>query len=89
MQQQPSQPISNLPRHFPHRLRPLGFPLIAQRRIHEIRLENKQSQVPNQGNGVEEIGVAAAGVQPQVVESRTQECGIKDSGESWERVAVG
>jgi hypothetical protein len=59
-----SHSSSNLSRHFSPNLRPLRFPLIAQRRIHEIRLEDQQSQVPHERDGVEEIGVAAAGVQP-------------------------
>jgi hypothetical protein len=84
-----SQPPSNLPSNLPTNLRPLSFPLTAQRRIHEIRLENEQSEIPHERNSVEEIGVAAAGVQPQVVESWTQEGGVYDGGEGWEGVAVG
>jgi len=82
-------PSSNLPRNLAHSFRPLAFPLISQSRVDEIRLEDQQSQVPHQRDGVEEIRVAAAGVQPQVVESWAEQGGVEESGEGWEGVAVG
>lgn len=65
-----SQNPSNLPRHLALHPGPLSLPLVPQRRVHQIRLEDQQRQVPHQRDGVEEVGVAAAGVQPQVVERR-------------------
>lgn len=68
--------MSNLPRHLALRPGPLGLPLVPQRRIHQIGLEDQQREIPHQRDGVEEVGVAAAGVQPQVVERRAQERGV-------------
>jgi hypothetical protein len=85
----PTKTQSNLPRNLAHSLGPLGLPLIPQSSVDKVRLQDQQSQVPHQGDGIEEVGVAAAGVQPQVVESWAQQGGVQKSGEGWEGVAVG
>lgn len=84
-----SKTKSNLPRNLANNSRPLSLPLIPQSRIHKVRLEDQQGQVPHQGDGVKEVGVAAAGVQPQVVESGAQKGGVEEGREGWEGVAVG
>lgn len=65
------------------------FPLIPQTGIDEIRLQNQQREIPDEGDGVEEIGVAAAGVDPEVVERRAQKRGVQKGREGGEGVAVG
>lgn len=80
---------SDLPRNLAHSLGPLSLPLIPQSSVDKVRLQDQQSQVPHQRDGVEEIGVAAAGVQPQVVESRAEQGRVEESRESWEGVSVG
>jgi hypothetical protein len=51
-----------LPRHFAHYSRPIGFPLIPETSVHEIRLQDEQRKVPYERDGVEEICIAAASV---------------------------
>jgi len=67
---------SNLPRNLSCSLWPLGFPFVPQSSVDKVRLQDQQGQVPHEGDGVEEIGVAAAGVQPQVVESWAEQGGV-------------
>lgn len=78
--------------HHPHlpppNLRPLNLKLIPQSRPDSIINQQCQSQRPHKSNRIEEICVAAACVDPQVVECWAQEGGVEDCGEGYEGVAV-
>lgn len=68
---------SYLPRHLACNPRPFRLPFIPQASVNKVGLKNQQREVPNQRDRVEEVGIAAASVQPEVVERRAQESGVE------------
>lgn len=58
---------------FAHHLWPLDFPFVPERRKGEVADEQALAKTPHERNGVEKVGIAASGVDPQVVECRPQE----------------
>lgn len=80
-------PASNPPNIHPLHLGPFNFPLISQRGIERVSDDDRQAKAPDESNSVEEIGVAGTGVDPQVVESGSEEGCVEDCGCGEEGVA--
>lgn len=78
---------SNPPNISPLHLRPFHFPLISQSRIYRIGHDDRQAKTPDESDGVEEIGVARAGVDPEIVKSGAEESCVEDCGCCEEGVA--
>ena len=59
---------------FPNHFGPFHLPLISEYGEESISDENGQTETPHKSDRVEEIGVARAGINPEVVESWSEEC---------------
>lgn len=59
-----------LPDIFAFHLRSLDLPLVSQDSKQRIGQDDRESQVPNQSDGIEEVGVARSSIYPQVIEGR-------------------
>ena len=45
-----------------------AFPAISKDRVHSVREQDQQRQTPHQSDGVEEVGVSGACIDPQMME---------------------
>lgn len=56
------------------------LPLVPQDRIHCICQQDEKRKTPDQSDGVEEIGIPRARVNPEMMESRAQKRCIQQRG---------
>lgn len=66
--------------------RPLDLPLVPENGERQVRHQQTLPQTPNKGDGVEEVCIPAAGVDPQVIERRTEERRVQQRRRRDERV---
>jgi hypothetical protein len=57
-------------------LRPFNIQLVSQSSVHGVSENDGQAQTPDQCDGVEEVGIARTGVDPEMVKGRTQNSGV-------------
>lgn len=69
-----------------HQLRALDVQLIPQHRKCQVGHQQALTQAPHQGNGVKEVGIAATGIYPEVVERGAEKGGVHDGGRRDKRV---
>ena len=69
---------SNLPHILALHLGPLHLPLVPQHGKQRVAHNDRQAQAPDQGDGVEEVGVAGAGVDPEVIEGGAEEGSVEE-----------
>lgn len=55
---------------FSLHLGPLNFPFVSKHREKRIRNNLGQAETPDKSDGIEEVGVAGARIDPEVVEGR-------------------
>jgi hypothetical protein len=76
-----------LPHFLPLHCGILLFPLIPQRGKNDIRHQDRQTQTPHQSDGVEEIRVSGARIDPEMVECGPKQGCVEKSGCREECVA--
>lgn len=68
-------------------LRPFHVQLVSQSSEEGVSNDDRDAKTPDKCDGIEEVGVARAGVDPQVVEGRSEERCIKYSCGRYEGIA--
>ena len=59
---------------FADHLWPLHFPLVSKYSEKSVSDENRQTETPHKRDGVEEVGIARTGIDPEVMKGRSEEC---------------
>lgn len=72
--------LSNLLDILAYQLRPLNVQLIPQHSKRQIRHQQALAKTPHKRNRIEEVCIAAASIDPEMVERRPEEGGIHDGG---------
>lgn len=67
----------HLSHFFAPQLGVIMLPFVSKSREDSVRQQYRKAKAPDQSNGVEEVGVARAGVNPEMIERGTQESGVE------------
>lgn len=73
---------------FPNAVLTFHFPLIPKDGIDEIGEQYEQSQRPDKGDCVEEVGIAAPSCDPEMVKGGSEQSGVHQRGTSSKGMAV-
>lgn len=72
---------------LPTHLWTLDLPFISEHCVQRIGKDDRQAKAPHERNGIEEISVTTAGVDPQVVERWPEQGAIEQRGCSGKGIA--
>lgn len=73
---------------FIFEFRPLCFGFVPQHGPDAVANDKRQPQTPHQGDGVEEVCISRAGVDPEVVECWPEEACIENCRRCYEAIPV-
>ena len=78
---------SDMPDQLALHLWPFGLELVPQHGEYRICHDDGKPEAPDQGDGIEEVGIARSCIDPEVVEGRTQQGGIEERRDGEEGIS--
>ena len=76
-----------LPHILAFHLRPLELPFISEDSKEGVCQYKHKTETPNEGDGVEKVRIAGAGVDPEMVKGRPEESSVEEGGDGEEGIA--
>ncbi len=79
--------MSNLSNISTLHLRPFYFPLVSEYGEYRVSHDHREPEAPDQGYGIEKVGISRPRVYPKVVEGGAEKSGVENCSHREEVVA--